>query len=122
MTPFGISLIAVMVTSLLPWTYVLGGKATLPRVLSLVILALDTVLLYYLFFEFPSVPKGAAMNIFLMGSIHLLAIALGGLCWGILGQGLMRRFLATPLLLLLVLLAGRLYALSLAATFIPVTA
>ena len=121
MTPFGISLIVVMLTAFLPWTYVFGGRAALPRVLSVVALLLDTVLYYFLFFHFPSITRGAAMNIFFMGSIHLLAIALSGLVWGIVGQGLMRRFLATPTPLLLVLLAGRLFALYLALNFTPVT-
>lgn len=121
MTPFGLSLIAVIFTALLPWTYVFGGRARLPLCLSVLTLALDTVLYYFLFFHFPSITRGLAMNIFLMGSLHVLSIALSGLVWGILGQGLMRRFLATPTPLLLVLLMGRLYALYLALNFTSVT-
>ena len=61
------------------------------------------------------------MNLFLLVSLHILAIAMGGLVWGIVGQGLMRRFLAAPLFILIIAMALRLYALGLAFTFNPVT-
>ena len=44
MTAFGLSLIAVIITAFLPWSYVLGGRLTLPRTLSFAVLIIDTAL------------------------------------------------------------------------------
>ena len=57
-------------------------------------------IIFYSFYT-PVVERGVAMNLFLMGSLHIMAIAMAGLIWGIFGQGLMRRFLVAPLILLL---------------------
>ena len=118
MTLFGIGLIAVMASAFLPWTYVFGGQRSLPRALAISALVLDTILYYILFFHTPIVARGAAMNIFLLVSIHILAIAFSGLIWGLIGQGLMRRFLAAPTLVLTLSLVFRFYSLGLALPFI----
>jgi len=125
MTPYGLSLLAVMATGFLPWSYLFEGLGklrqgpTLPLCIAALTVALATYLYADMLVRFAPEGRGWPMLTFLTASIHVCAIALGGLLWTILGPGLARRFLNTPLALLLAALALALLALVLSLTFTP---
>ena len=125
MTPYGISLLATMALGFLPWSYLFEGlgrirsAARLPLIVSLIFVVLSSALYAQMLMRFGPDGRGWAMIIFLATTIQIGSIAVGGMFWSIVGQGAARRFLRTPLPLLLLTLVVALFTLYFSLTFTP---
>ena len=123
MTPYGISLLVTMALGFLPWSFLIEAlgnlrqAARLPLVLALCFVVFSSVLYAQMLGQFGPQGRGGAMILFLTVTIQIGSVALGGMAWSILGQNLARRFLTTPLPLLLLALAAALFTLYFNLTF-----
>ena len=127
MTPYGISILAVIAAGFLPWSYMLevAGRARQAPFIPLLVTMIFLVLSTYVYFEIQTIyappERGIAMITLWVITMHLISVAIAGVVWAIVGQRAARAFLNTPLLLLILAAALALLALALGLTFTPST-
>lgn len=125
MTPYGLSLIGLILASFLPWSYLLqawGQRATIPRLpLALAWITLGVASYVYIDMLIRFAPEGrpVSLSLFWAASFHVGALALGGLAWALVGPRAAHGFLARPLPYLIGVLALALFTLILGLTFPP---